>query len=128
VNSGEVNSKLLYMNHKDLNVWKKSMDLAVLIYDLTNAFPNDERFGLTSQMRRAAVSIPSNIAEGAARKSDKEFLQFLSIALGSLSELETQYLLAIRINIIESNDVVAHSLIDVKKLILGFRNYLKKKE
>ena len=116
------------MNHKDLNVWKKSMDLAVLIYDLTNAFPNDERFGLTSQMRRAAVSIPSNIAEGAARKSDKEFLQFLSIALGSLSELETQYLLAIRINIIESNDVVAHSLIDVKKLILGFRNYLKKKE
>ena len=128
MNSGEVNSKLLYMNHKDLNVWKKSMDLAVLIYDLTNAFPNDERFGLTSQMRRAAVSIPSNIAEGAARKSDKEFLQFLSIALGSLSELETQYLLAIRINIIESNDVVAHSLIDVKKLILGFRNYLKKKE
>jgi len=116
------------MNHKDLNVWKKSMDLAVLIYDLTNAFPNDERFGLTSQMRRAAVSIPSNIAEGAARKSDKEFLQFLSIALGSLSELETQYILAIRINIIESNDVVDHSLIDVKKLILGFRNYLKKKE
>jgi four helix bundle protein len=78
------------MNHKDLDVWKKSMNLVVLIYDITSKFPSDERFGLTSQMRRAAVSIPSNIAEGAARKGDKEFIQFLMIALGSLSELETQ--------------------------------------
>jgi four helix bundle protein len=78
------------MDHKDLDVWKKSMNLVVLIYDITSKFPSDERFGLTSQMRRAAVSIPSNIAEGAARKGDKEFIQFLMIALGSLSELETQ--------------------------------------
>jgi four helix bundle protein len=78
------------MNHKDLDVWKKSMNLVVLIYDITSKFPSDERFGLTSQMRRAAVSIPSNIAEGAARKGDKEFIQFLMIALGSLSEVETQ--------------------------------------
>jgi four helix bundle protein len=78
------------MDHKDLDVWKKSMALVVLIYDITSKFSSDERFGLTSQMRRAAVSIPSNIAEGAARKGDKEFIQFLMIALGSLSELETQ--------------------------------------
>jgi four helix bundle protein len=78
------------MDHKDLDLWKKSMNLVVLIYDITSKFPSDERFGLTSQMRRAAVSIPSNIAEGAARKGDKEFIQFLMIALGSLSELETQ--------------------------------------
>ena len=84
------------MNHKDLDVWKKSMDLVELIYGLTSQFPSDERFGLVSQMRRAAVSIPSNISEGAARKGDKELIQFLMIAIGSLSELETQYLLSVR--------------------------------
>ena len=115
------------MDHKDLDVWKKSMDLVVLIYDLTSKFPSDERFGLVSQMRRAAVSVPSNIAEGAARKSDKEFLQFISIALGSLSELETQYLLAIRLNMVAENLVITKALIDVKKLVFGFRNYLKNK-
>ena len=114
------------MDHKDLDVWKKSMDLVVLIYDLTSKFPSDERFGLTSQMRRAAVSIPSNIAEGAARKSNKEFLQFLSIALGSLSELETQYILSKRLHFITDHEGLEHMLIDVKKLVLGFRNYLKK--
>ncbi len=70
------------MNHKDLDVWKKSMDLVELIYSLTSQFPTDEKFGLVSQMRRAAVSIPSNIAEGAARKGDKELIQFLMIAIG----------------------------------------------
>ena len=76
-------------NHKDLEVWKKSMDLVSNIYKITESFPNKELYGLTNQIRRAAVSIPSNIAEGAARNSKKEFIQFLYIALGSLSELET---------------------------------------
>jgi len=80
--------------HKDLDAWKSSMELAVKVYELTDKFPKTEIFGLTNQMRRAAVSISSNIAEGAARQTNKEFTQFLYIALGSNSELETQLLLA----------------------------------
>jgi four helix bundle protein len=80
--------------HKDLNVWKESMTLAKEVYRLTKNFPKEETFGLVSQMRRAAVSIPSNIAEGAARNSNKEFIQFLHVSLGSLAELETQLLLS----------------------------------
>ena len=114
------------MNHKDLDVWKKSMDLVETIYKLTQTFPDAEKFGLTSQMRRAAVSIPSNIAEGAARKGDKELIHFLHIALGSLSELETQYLIAVRLAFMEKEDAVQEQMIDVKKLLLGFRNYLNK--
>ena len=76
--------------HKKLDVWALSMELSRTVYRLTAAFPKDERFGLMSQMRRAAVSIPSNIAEGAARDSDNEFRNFLSSARGSLSELDTQ--------------------------------------
>ena len=112
------------MNHKELDVWKKSMDLVELIYKLSSSFPENERFGLTSQIRRAAVSVPSNIAEGAGRKGDKEFVQFLHIALGSLSEIETQYLIAVRLNYIEKNNNMEVSINDVKRLILGFRNYL----
>lgn len=114
------------MNHKDLDLWKKSMDLVETIYKLTQAFPDSEKFGLTSQMRRAAVSIPSNIAEGAARKGDKELIHFLHIALGSLSELETQYLIAIRLAFIKNEETIEEQMIDVKKLLLGFRNYLNK--
>jgi len=77
--------------HKNLDVWTLSMELARMVYRLTAAYPNEERFGLVSQMRRAAVSIPSNIAEGAARDSDNEFRNFLSIARSSLSELDTQF-------------------------------------
>ena len=76
--------------HKDLNVYKKAMDFVVLIYKTTKKFPSDEKYGLISQMRRAAVSIPSNIAEGAARKNTKEFIQFLYHSLGSAAEIETQ--------------------------------------
>ncbi|MCG9910412.1 MAG: four helix bundle protein [Flavobacteriales bacterium] len=82
-------------NYKELIIWKESMRLAKEAYLVSAAFPQDERFGLTSQVRRCAVSIPSNIAEGAGRKSDKEFLHFLSLASGSIYELETQLLLCI---------------------------------
>jgi four helix bundle protein len=115
------------MEHKDLDVWKKSMDLVEVTYKLTQQFPDSEKFGLTSQMRRSAVSIPSNIAEGAARKGDKELIQFLYIALGSISELETQYLIAVRLKFTNKDEVIEGLLLNVKKMLLGFKNYVSKK-
>ncbi len=76
-------------SHNDLKVYQESMDLVIQVYKITNSFPESEKFGLTSQIRRASVSIPSNIAEGAARESKKEFKRFLYISLGSAAELET---------------------------------------
>ena len=81
-------------SHKDLDVWKAAVSLAKDIYVLTATFPKEEIFGMTAQMRRCAISIASNIAEGAARQGDKEFIQFLHIALGSAAELETQLIIA----------------------------------
>jgi four helix bundle protein len=81
-------------HYKELLVWQKAMLLAKEVYRVTVAFPGDERFGLTAQIRRAAVSVPSNIAEGQARRGTREFLQFLSHACGSLAEIETQVLLS----------------------------------
>ncbi len=83
--------------HKDLDIWKMGIDLVERLYNISGAFPKEEQFGLTSQMRRAVVSIPSNIAEGAARSSKREFLQYLYISLGSLSEIETQLLISQRL-------------------------------
>ena len=114
------------MDHKDLEAWKKSMDLVVRVYQMTKLFPDSEKFGLTSQMRRAVVSIPSNIAEGAARRGNKELIQFLYIAIGSLSELETQYLIAIRLEFIKKEEDFEMQMIEVKRLLMGFRNYLNK--
>ena len=90
--------------HKDLTVWKKSMNLVILIYKVTGQFPKEELFGLTSQMRRAAVSIPSNIAEGHGRHSEKELIRFLYISLGSASELETQILLSNKLDFLNGED------------------------
>lgn len=84
-------------SHKDLNVWKESMILVEKIYDLTRTFPDEEKYVLVPQIRRCSISVPSNIAEGFARKGNKELLQFLFIALGSLSELETQIEIASRL-------------------------------
>jgi four helix bundle protein len=83
--------------YKDLVVWQKSITLVKLVYQLTATFPNDERFGLISQMRRAAVSIPSNIAEGQARRTTPDFIRFLSMAEGSLAELNTQIVIAMEL-------------------------------
>ena len=115
------------MNHKDLEVWKKSMDLVEIIYQLTNNFPDTEKFGLTNQIRRAVVSIPSNIAEGSGRKSDKELIQFVHIALGSLAEVETQYLISLRLKYVVKNEKLEDELVVLNKLLIGFRNYLLKK-
>ena len=88
--------------YKELKVWKESMEVTTMIYEVTDNFPADERFGLTSQIRRASVSIPSNIAEGAGRNSDGEFRQFLGIANASACELETQLNIASRLGLIDS--------------------------
>jgi four helix bundle protein len=85
-------------SYKDLIVWRKSLTLVKLVYELTRSFPSDEKFGLISQMRRAAVSVPSNLAEGHARNTTGEFIQFISHAEGSLAELETQTILAMELN------------------------------
>jgi four helix bundle protein len=91
------------MNHKDLNVWKFRMDLVELVYQGTAKFPKEEQYGLVSQMRRAAISIPSNISEGSGRKGDKELVRFIAIALDSVVDLETQYLISLRLRFIERN-------------------------
>ena len=88
--------------HKDLTVWKKGIELVKAIYLITELFPYSEQFGLTSQMRRCAVSIPSNIAEGCGRNSDKELIHFLYIALGSSAELETQIIISVELDFLKN--------------------------
>lgn len=114
-------------DHKDLDVWKESMALAEDIYALTKDFPADEKYGLSSQIKRAVVSIPSNIAEGAARKGDKEFIQFLYIAMGSLSELETQLLLSKRLEFTKSVETHLGQIEKIKKMLFGLIRYVNNK-
>ena len=114
-------------DHKELDAWKLSVDLVTDIYELTKTFPRDEMYGLTNQMRRSAVSIPSNISEGAARNTTKEFVQFLFIALGSASELETQLVIARKLNFVLDVDTVLAKLVSVKKLINGLIRHYKNK-
>jgi len=115
--------------HKDLDVWKKSVDFVVNIYRITSKFPKEEIYGITSQIRRASVSIPSNIAEGAGRNSDKEFLYFLSIALGSIAETDTQLLISKELNFMAELEYenLLNDLIEVRKMILGLRKYINGK-
>ena len=113
--------------HKDLDVWKLGMGLVELIYTISKEFPKDELYGLTSQMRRAAISIPSNIAEGAARKGNRENVQFLYIALGSLSELETQYLIAQRLKYVNNPDELSETIEILRRKLLNFIKYIKTK-
>jgi four helix bundle protein len=115
-------------NYTDLTVWQKAMDLVEEIYRLTKEFPREELYGLTSQMRRAAVSIPSNIAEGHGRGSDTEFHRFLRIAYGSLRELETQVLIAERLRYAtpeRSNEIMEYAA-HAGRLLNGLMNKMKK--
>jgi four helix bundle protein len=121
-----VGSKKMLKSHKDLVVWQKSIELVSSIYLLTQSFPEAERFGLISQLRRASVSVPSNIAEGAARNSKKEFIQFLYISLGSLSEIETQLIIAEKLKLIDDKTEVQESVDEIRKLILGLIRSLKR--
>ena len=114
-------------NHKDLDVWNKSISLVTDIYKLTKDFPKDEIYGLTTQMRSAAVSIPSNIAEGASRNSGKEFIQFLYISLGSASELETQIIISQNLGYLNNFDNYLSQIESVKKMLNGLISHLKRK-
>jgi len=115
------------MTHRDLDVWKNGIELVKKIYILTKDFPKEEIYTLTSQIRRSAISIPSNIAEGAARNSKKEFIQFLYIALGSAAELETQLIVAKELGYIKDLNIFD----DFEKLkiqLIGLIKYLKNRE
>lgn len=107
--------------HKKLNVWKEAIILVKIVYEATALLPTEERYGLVSQMRRAAISIPSNIAEGAARQSKKESIQFYSIARGSLSELDTQLELCKVLDLLDSSHLtkVLNQLNQVDGLLSG---------
>src|SRR3989339_756060 len=100
-----------YVHNKNLLVWQKGMVIVEAVYRLTKNFPSEEKFGLVSQMRRSAISIPSNIAEGKGRASKKEFAHFVSIARGSLAELETQLLLSFRLGYIKEIESTSISLL-----------------
>ncbi len=113
--------------HEDLDVWKKAMELAEKIYLLAGKFPKEEQYGIVSQIKRSAISVPSNIAEGAARNSNKEFIQFLYVALGSLSEIETQLLLANRLKFIQAATLL-DDIESIRKMLLGLIKFLKGKE
>ena len=112
------------MNHKDLEAWKQAMCLVEQVYKVSAGFPKQEIYGLTSQIRRAAVSVPSNLSEGAARNGRKEFSNFLGISLGSLAEMETQLIIASRLNYAEVSELLT-SVNYVRSLILGLRNHVQ---
>ena len=97
-------------SHKDLILWQKALDLAVAVHEVSSTFPRSEVFGLVSQIRRASVSVPSNIAEGSARRSTREFIAFLHIARGSMAEVETQLLLAQRFGYLDDSRLTALQL------------------
>jgi len=116
------------LNYRELVVWQKAMDLVELVYRDTGTIPKQELYGLTSQMRRAAVSIPSNIAEGQGRRTTGEFLHFLSIAYGSLRELETQVMISKRLCFIGEAEFgsLMQAAAEVGRLLNGLSNSLEK--
>lgn len=115
--------------HRKLDVWQQSMMLTKDVYDLTAGFPKSESYGLTSQMRRAALSIPSNIAEGAGRRGTKEFLQFVNIAQGSASELDTQFELSRMVGYLDNEqvDTLTKKLTNITKMLYGLSRSISSK-
>ena len=113
-------------DYKSLIVWQKSITMVKSIYKLTSALPSDERFGLISQMRRAAVSVPSNIAEGQARRTTGDYIRFVSNAEGSLAELETQLLISIELDYLVRHDVTScfELMSEIRKMLNGLRRSL----
>jgi four helix bundle protein len=117
-------------SYKDLVVWQKGIALARLVYGLTQSFPSEEKFGIVAQMRRAAVSVPSNIAEGQARRTTGEFIQFLSHAEGSVAELDTQLILSIELNFCSSAaaDTAFGLISEIRRMLNALRRKLSARE
>ncbi|MBQ8703836.1 MAG: four helix bundle protein [Bacteroidales bacterium] len=113
------------MYHRDLNVWREGVELVKMVYELLEHFPKTEEFALSFQIRKSVVSIPSNIAEGCGRDSDKELFHFLGISAGSLAELETQLIIAKELGFIDNITKVEDKMKAVQKLLTGFRKYVK---
>jgi four helix bundle protein len=113
--------------HEHLNVWQQAMTLVELTYRHSQAFPDAERFGLTAQIRRAAISVPSNIAEGAARRSTQEYLRFLSIARGSLAELSTQVQIAARLGFAQPSADLDEHVDSVFAMLTALMNTLQER-
>ncbi len=114
------------MYYKELEVWKKSIEFVKTVYMITNEFPQEEKFGIVLQIRRAAISIPSNIAEGATRFSDKDSSRFMDIVLGSISELETQLIISKELGFIENVDNELETLKQINAMTLGLRKFYNK--
>lgn len=116
-------------NFKELKVWQKAVDFAVKIYSVTKLFPNEEKFGLVSQMRRAGVSIPSNIAEGCAKTSGKSLVNSLEISLGESFELETQMIISERVGILDSETAreMEQDLAEMQRMIMGLKTSIEAK-
>ena len=116
------------MFHTDLDLWKESVEFVSLVYEITSKFPKEERFGLVNQIRRAAVSIPSNIAEGAGRSHKNEFIQFLNISSGSISELETQLIISYNLKFLDKEqlEILINKITKIRNQIFGLIKSLKK--
>jgi four helix bundle protein len=115
-------------NFKELKIWQKGLDIAVKTFKLTSSFPKEEKFGITSQMTRAAVSIPSNIAEGSSRSSERDYFRFVEISLGSSFEPETQLLIASAVNFgnSEIRNEMLKDIDEEQKMLIRFMNKLNK--
>lgn len=113
-------------NFKELKIWNRAMDMVVDVYKTTEKFPSEEKYGITSQIRRSAVSVPSNVAEGAGKNSDKDFVRFLSIAQGSSYELQTQLILSQRLGFIkkENCDAIVNDISEIQKMNYRFQESL----
>lgn len=116
-------------NFRELKIWQRGIELSVMIYEISNNFPSEERFGLCSQLRRAGVSVPSNIAEGSSRNSPKEFVRYLSIASGSCAEVETQLEIAKRLGFVNEEQLASplNETREIQKMIHSFSSSIENK-
>lgn len=116
------------LEHKKLEVWQTSMDFVIKVYSLFEQFPSEEKFGLVAQLRRATVSIPSNIAEGCSRNNPRETMQFLYFSLGSLSEVETQLILSERLGYVRFNSDIMQMIAEIRNMLYGVIRFLGREQ